>query len=106
MEEPVTPQDGLSAWAKVRAKVLTPQERSEIGAVLLSLGFLLIVARLIFEINAGVFLSGPSMTGFALQPEELDLNPPSFVGTIVVGMGVVLITAGWLAVRPWKRDQY
>jgi hypothetical protein len=99
----ITIQHRLSAWAgKVRA---SPDERSEIGAVLLGVGVLLIVARLIFEIATGIFLSGPSMSGFAMHPAG-DIDPnPSYAGTIVVGLGICLMIVGWLAVRPWKSDQ-
>lgn len=104
-EQPVTFGDRLSAWAKMaRAKVLIPHERSELGAILLGLGALLIVARLVFEINSGIFLSGPSMSGLAMQPAD-GLDPQSHAGMIVVSLGIFLLFVGWLAVRPWKRDQ-
>ena len=103
LKQLITIQHRLSAWAgKVRA---SPHERSEISAILLGVGVLLIVARLIFEIATGIFLSGPSMSGFAMDPAG-DVDPnPSYMGTIIVGLAACLMIIGWLAVRPWKRDQ-
>ena len=83
LKQLITIQHRLSAWAgKVCA---SPHERSEIGAILLGVGGLLIVARLIFEISTGIFLSGPSMSGFAMHP-DVDPNP-SYLGTVIVGIG-------------------
>jgi hypothetical protein len=84
--------------------MLTPNDRSEIGAIFIGLGALLIVARLVFEINTGIFLNSPSMSALTTQPAD-SLDPQSYAGMIVVSLGIFLVFVGWLAVRPWKRDQ-
>jgi hypothetical protein len=75
------------------------------GAIFIVIGVLLVVTQLAFEMQTRQFVGGPVMRGGKFDPTSgIDVKT-SYVGVMVLGIGAILEIIGYLAGRPWRRDQ-